>query len=83
MEEMLRFEYYVKLKEGYRPVMQDEEEIAERIWKRGSLWRGLHWLINQTTCPVCYEVRKGKIGLLEESEKMENHQRKDIGNENT
>ena len=31
MEETLRFEYYVKLKEGYRPVMQDEEEIAVRF----------------------------------------------------
>lgn len=28
---MLKFEYYVDLKEGYRPVMQEEEETEVRF----------------------------------------------------
>ena len=28
---MLRFEYYVELKEGYKPTMQDEEEMDIRF----------------------------------------------------
>ena len=31
MEEMLKFEYYVELKEGYRPVMQSEEQEEVRF----------------------------------------------------